>query len=176
MSSEDKYVIPFESLKDGKHEFDYQIESSFFEVLEYSIIEGGDVSVHFELDKKETMMVGKFEMEGTVQTACDRCMDSMDVPVEVSHQVVYQFSDDISEDENLINVPSTAFTIDISSTIYELLTVALPSRTVHEEDECNEEMLDLLDQYEGYEEDFEEEEEEDEEDIDPRWKELRKLK
>jgi uncharacterized metal-binding protein YceD (DUF177 family) len=56
------------------------------------------------------------------------------------------------------------------------MVVALPSRTVHPEDECNEEMLDLLEEYSGYYEDESDEENNDEDDdIDPRWEALKKL-
>jgi len=114
-------------------------------------------------------------MSGTVQKSCDRCTDIMDIPLEVSHQIIYKFGEDESEDENLIVLPVSAFTIDIASTIYELLTVALPPRTIHEEDECNEEMLDLIDKYVDSSESYEDESDDDEEDTDPRWDALKNL-
>lgn len=173
MKSKNEFVIPFEGLKIGKYLYEYQVDTSFFEELDYSIIQGGDIKVNFNLEKKETMMLGQFEMEGTVQLPCDRCNDLMETPITVSHLIIYKFSDeDISEDENLIVLPSSAFTIDITNNIYELLTVALPTRVVHEENECNEEMLDLLYGFEDPEDD----EEDNDEDIDPRWNDLKKLK
>lgn len=173
MSSNKKFIIPFEGLKNGKHSFKFEITTEFFEELAYSIIQGGDVKVDFQLNKKDTMLIGDFEMSGTVQKSCDRCTDSMDIPLEVSHQIIYKFGEEESVDENLIVLPISAFTIDIASTLYELLTVALPQRTVHEEDECNEEMLDLLDKYVDSSESYEDDS--DEEDTDPRWDSLRNL-
>lgn len=172
MISKDEYIIPFEGLKPGVYIYEYHVEDAFFEEFEYSIISGGDINVVFTLEKKETMMLGQFSMSGTIQLPCDRCMDLMDIPISVSDKVVFKFSDEENEDENLIHIASSAFSIDISPIIYELLTVALPSRAVHDEDECNEEMLDLLDQYESYSND----EEDSEEDNDPRWNDLKKLK
>lgn len=173
MSSNKEFIIPFEGLKNGKHSFQFHITGAFFEELAYSIIQGGDIKVDFQLNKKDTMMIGDIEMSGTVQKACDRCTDLMDIPVDVSHQIIYKFGEDESEDENLIVLPVSAFTIDIASTLYEILTVALPSRTVHEEDECNEEMLDLIDKYVDSSEN--QEEDSDEEDTDPRWDALKNL-
>ena len=173
MSSNSEFIIPFEGLKRGKHKFKFCITDAFFEGLTYSIIQGGDIKVDFVLDKKETMMIGQFEMEGTIQKPCDRCTELMDTSISVSHQIIYKISEDESEDENLIVLPMSAFEIDLSSSIYELLTVALPSRTIHNEDECNEEMLDLLDKYidpSGNNNDSEEE------DNDPRWNQLKDLK
>lgn len=175
MASNKEFIIPFEGLKNGKHSFEFNITSAFFEELAYSIIQGGDVKVDFLLNKKDTMLIGDFEMSGTVQKSCDRCTDLMDIPVEVSHRVIYKFGEEESADENLIVLPISAFTIDIASTLYELLTVALPSRTVHKEDECNEEMLDLIDKYVDSSEPDEDDSDDDEDDTDPRWDALKNL-
>lgn len=172
MSSNSEFIIPFEGLKRGKHRFEFHITDTFFEGLTYSIIQGGDIKVDFVLDKKETMMVAQFEMEGTVQKACDRCTELMDNQVSVSHQIIYKFGEEESEDENLIVLPISAFEIDLSTSIYELLTVALPSRTIHNEDECNEEMLDLLDKYVDTSTDNDTEDNNN----DPRWNKLKNLK
>lgn len=173
MSSNDEFIIPFEGLKIGKHKFKFHIKDTFFEGLTYSIIQGGDVQVDFVLDKKETMMVAHFEMDGTVQKPCDRCNELMDNKVNIDHQIIYKFGEETSGDENLIVLPLSAFEIDLSSNIYELLTVALPSRTVHNEDECNEEMLGLLDKY--VDSSLEQNDNEEDE-MDPRWNQLKKLK
>ena len=175
MASKKEFIIPFEGLKNGKHSFEFEITTVFFEELAYSIIQGGDVKVSFHLNKKDTMLIGDFEMLGTVQKNCDRCTNLMDIQVEVSHQVIYKFGEEESEDENLIVLPISAFTIDIASTLYELLTVAMPSRTVHEEDECNEEMLDLIDKYVDSSEPDDDDDSDEEDDTDPRWDALKDL-
>ncbi|RFC55791.1 YceD family protein [Brumimicrobium aurantiacum] len=171
MASNKEYIIPFEGLKNGKHSFEFKITTAFFEELAYSIIQGGDVKVDFQLNKKDTMLIGAFEMSGTIQKPCDRCTELMDIDIDLSHQMIYKFGENESEDENLIVLPSSAFTIDISSTMYELLTVSLPTRNVHDENECNEDMLDLIDKYV----DSSEEEDTDEDEIDPRWNALKNL-
>lgn len=173
MSSVSEFTIPFEGLTYGKHTFTFEITDAFFEELEYSIIKGAEVRVNFVLNKKETMMIGDFEMEGYVTKPCDRCMDLMQIPVEISHQLYYKFGEEDSGDENLIVLPRSAFTLSISSTIYELLTVALPNRTVHAEGDCNEAMLDLIEKYEDSSYTTEDGEEEK---TDPRWNKLKNLK
>ncbi len=46
-----EFLIPFVGLKIGKHLFDFEVGNSFFESMEYSIIEQGNVKVTLELDK-----------------------------------------------------------------------------------------------------------------------------
>ena len=71
--------------------------------------------------------------------------------------------------------------IDIGGQLLEFVTVSLPARVLHEnEDNCNEEMIDLLDDYVINGDDFDEKESsvysENNETMDPRWDALKGLK
>lgn len=146
-SDDKQFIIPFVGLKQGKHEFLFDITDAFFETFEYSIIQQGEVHVNFVLDKKETMMVGEFQLEGIVKTPCGRCNDSMNVPIEGEFRLIYKFGTEEEEDEAIVTVYPEEFEINVKHSILEFMTVLLPPRTVHEEGECNQEMLDYLDQY-----------------------------
>ncbi|MBW7867800.1 MAG: DUF177 domain-containing protein [Brumimicrobium sp.] len=171
MSSNKDFEIPFEGLKLGKHNYEFKITDTFFEELTYSIIEGADVDVAFTLEKKETMLIGEFSIKGIVRKTCDRCTDLMEFPIEIEHKLVYKFDNEMSDDENLINIPSSDHSINIAGMIYELMTVAIPSRTIHEEGECNEEMLSLLKKYVN----SEEKDYPNKGNTDPRWDALKNL-
>lgn len=193
-SDDKQFIIPFVGLKQGKHEFTFDITDTFFETFEYSIIQQGEVHVDFTLDKKETMMVGEFQLDGIVKTPCGRCNDTMDVSIEGSFRLIYKFGTEEEEDETIVTVYPEEFEIDVKHSLLEFMTVLLPSRTVHEEGECNQEMLDYLEEYmvnsidddEEYDdEDFDDSEEDemedenddvDNEDVDPRWAALKNLK
>jgi uncharacterized metal-binding protein YceD (DUF177 family) len=177
-----EYVVPFTGLKLGKHNFEFVLLDEFFEGFEYSIVEGGKVHVDFELEKKETMMIGTFELQGEVKSACDRCNDPCEVHVDGSFRVYYKFDNEPSDDETLIIVYPDEVEIYIAEQLLEFVTVSLPARVLHEDEEdCNEEMIDLLDDYVINPDDSEEEEEseiddENDEITDPRWDALRGLK
>ncbi len=198
-SDDNQFIIPFVGLKQGKHEFTFDITDAFFETFEYSIIQKGDVHINFMLDKKDTMMVGEFQLEGRVKTACDRCNDSIEISIEGEFKLVYKFANEDEEDESIIVIFPEEFEINIKNTLLEFMNVLLPSRSVHDEGECNKEMLDYLNEYivnpldededDFDDEDFDDIDEEDEEieediddeepndgPIDPRWETLRKLK
>lgn len=169
MSVKKEYVIAFEGLKVGKHSFSFQITDAFFEDLEYSLIDKGEVEANIVLEKKETMMTAEIQLTGFIWSDCDRCTEPLKVEVAVDHHLVFKFGESESEDENLVMVNPNEFEIDMGPVFYELLTVSLPNKNIHEEGECNEEMLDLLDKYSGYDK------EDDDDDIDPRWKALKNL-
>lgn len=178
-----EFVIPFIGLKPGIHSFEFEVNDSFFEGLEYSIIHSGDVHVTLELDKKETMLIGDFSIKGKVNTNCDRCNDPVNVVVEGDYQLIYKFGTEPSDDEMLIVIEPDAYEIDVAPNIYELITVSLPTRLIHEGGGCNEEMMDALDEYllnpddedEDWDDDDEDDGEDDDDDIDPRWSALKNL-
>lgn len=196
--SDKEFVIPFVGLKQGVHEFNFEIGNKFFESIEYSIVQKGKVNVKLSLDKKETMLVGDFTLHGTVESTCARCTEPVDSEVEGEFQLVYKFDDKPSEDESLVIIYPEEYEIDVKDSILEFILVSLPSRTVHEEGECNEEITNILSEYQVFElndtsdEDFDEgfdDDDDDEEignedddqdgddgDIDPRWEALKKLK
>jgi uncharacterized protein len=146
-SDDKQFIIPFVGLKQGRHEFQFDVTDTFFETFEYSIIQEGDVHIDFTLDKKDTMMVGEFQLNGHVNTPCARCNDPMEVPIEGDFRLVYKFGTEPAEDESLVIVFPEEFEINIKDSILEFINVLVPARSVHPEGECNEEMLDHLNNY-----------------------------
>ncbi|MES2798641.1 MAG: DUF177 domain-containing protein [Bacteroidota bacterium] len=153
-------MIPFVGLKNGVHDFEFEISDSFFEAYEYSSITSGNVHVQLSLDKKETMLIGVYTIKGTVSTLCDRCNDPINVPVKGSYKLVYKFGNEEELDESLVVLHPDTYEIDAEPAIYEFTTVSLPKRLVHPQGECNEEMMEILSKYSvnGSEEDDDEDE------------------
>ncbi|MCH2229027.1 MAG: DUF177 domain-containing protein [Crocinitomicaceae bacterium] len=183
------YIIPFVGLKIGSHKFEFDITDAFFDNYEYSIIRNGNVKVELNLEKKETMLVGDYTISGVVQSECDRCTDPMDADVSGEYQLIYKFDTEPSDDESLIIVYPEEFELNIADSILELITVSLPLRTIHEEGECNEEMIEQLKEYvlvedvfedksddESFENSEDEDNDDDDQEIDPRWAALKGLK
>jgi uncharacterized protein len=201
VKSKREFIIPFVGLKVGFHDFEFEIRDTFFDELQYSIIQKGEAVVKLKLEKKETMLIGEFSVSGSVFTSCDRCNDPVEVPVKGTFRLIYKFGDEESDDETLIVLPNDTYELDVRQNIYELMTVSLPSRLVHPKGECNEEMIELLQKYSGRneedskddwdnededdwddedEDDWDDEDEddwddEDDEPVDPRWSALKNL-
>lgn len=202
--SSNEFIIQFVGLKIGTHRYEFDIDKSFFEGVENTLIDDANVRVELAFEKKETMMIAEFSLSGTVTTPCDRCNDPMEVSVYGDYRIVYKFGTEVSEDENLIILHPESFELDVSAPIYELLVISLPARRIHPEGECNEEVMDLYNKYivnanepdddddwddedwEGDEDpdsDWEDDEEGDDDDadpdddkpIDPRWSALKNL-
>jgi uncharacterized protein len=163
------FVIHFVGLKLGTHEYDFEIDKTFFEDINYSLIEDGKVHAHVSLQKKETMMICEYTITGTVFTNCDRCNDPVELPINGTYRIVYKFGEELSDDENLIVLHPESFELDIAPQLYEFMCVSLPARILHKPGECNEEMMTLYDSYivnPGEEEDDDDEWDDDDEDWD----------
>ena len=170
MKRKSDYTIPFAGLKMGHHLFDFEIDNAFFEELDYSLIQKGDVHVSIDLEKKETMLIVLFDQKGTVESECNLCTEPVDFKIDNTFQLIYKFGLEEMDDETIIVIHPDNYEVDVAQPIYEFITVSLPQRIVHEEGKCNQEMIDSLNKYLSSKK-----EEPKNDDIDPRWSALKNL-
>ena len=166
------YNIPYTGLKLGKHNFQFDLDSSFFDEFEYSDISSSELKVDIILEKSEVMIVAKMEAKGFVEVVCNRCNDSFNYGLETDSSVIFKYIDEAIEDDMIIGVLPSEHELKMSNPIFQMIVLGLPLSFNHEnEDDCNQEMIELLDGYRYYAEP----EEEIEEEIDPRWEALKNL-
>jgi len=165
------FEIPFAGLKVGTHEYEFDVNDSFFSSLPYSLVEKGLVKVWLDLEKKETMMIAHFECFGHMEQICSRCNEIVLVEVDAELDVIYKFGslEEETNDDNLIMVSYDTYELDVSHQLYEMISLATPARPVHEEGECNEEMVELIAKYQVKETNKKDD------DVDPRWSALKGL-
>lgn len=170
-----QFSIPFTGLKLGAHQFDYELDDSFFNAFEYSLIKSGNLKVNLELDKQETMLLLKFRIIGTLNLDCDKCLSEFSYPVNLYERQIVKFAEDEleSDDEEIISLSRKDSEIDISGPLYEMINVAVPyiKNCEQADKECDQEMIDRLAQLS-----IEMQAEENEQTSDPRWEALNKLK
>jgi len=160
------YNIPFVGLKEGIHNYSFDVDRKFFESFEYSEINQGKVKAEISMDRKERMLIFEFKMNGFVVIPCDRCLENMEYPVKVDTGLIAKFGLEHKEEtEEIIIIPETESHIDISGFIYEYIMLALPLKRVHQDGEaaCDPSVIEQLYQHASQEED-------------PRWAALKDLK
>lgn len=138
------FLIPFTGLKQGKHNYEFEIDKSFFDAIDYSIIHDGSLKGLLELEKKETMLLASFEVEGFITVDCNRCNAPLSIPCSGGYRIIYKFGNEDEEDESIIVIRPDEYQIDVTSPFYELITTQLPLRAVHPEGKCDEEMWELI--------------------------------
>ena len=171
MNSSRAFVVNFGSLPAGEHEFEFHVGDTFFQQFENSIIENGDVDVLVVLEKKEHLLLIDFTMQGTITLPCDRCLEDIELELESHNElIVKQGADKDETSEDVIVISPREYELDLAPFIYEYLTVSLPLRVVHEDEEgrpaCDPEILKELEKHLSH---SDSEEKEDEPATDPRW-------
>ena len=170
-----QFSIPFTGLKLGKHQFEYEIDKSFFDAFEYSLVKDGALKAMVELDKQETMLILHFDIEGTIQLNCDKCLSEFSQTIEIKERQIVKFAEDNleSDDLEIIVLSKKESELDISELIYEFITVAVPYINKCEQvgKECDQEMIATLAKLASGNTEKEEEQSDD-----PRWEALKKLK
>lgn len=166
---------------DGRGEvFHYSLGDSFFEALEGTEVRGGDVKATAEV---RPVTHGCFELlfhvEGTVEVVCDLCLDNMSLPICADGRLIARFGnpqavymEDGAADDDVIVVDEEDGTVDVSWLLYEIVALDIPIRHVHEDGECNQEMVKVLGEHMVAESEMQP----DNRPADPRWSELEKLK
>jgi uncharacterized protein len=97
------YSIPFTGLKLGKHLFEYIITDAFFDEFEYSLVKKANLVCRVEMEKQETMLILDFNISGTIDANCDRCLAQYPQPVDIHEQQIAKFSEEaIDEDDEII--------------------------------------------------------------------------
>jgi len=172
-----QFSIPFTGLKIGKHQFDFEIDNSFFDAFEYSLVKQGELKVNVELDKQETMLLLQIHIAGTIKLDCDKCLSEFNAPINVTERQIVKFAEDDleSDDLEIIMLSKKESSIDIAEILYEFITVSVPYIKICEQNgdgaKCDQEMIDRL-------ESLANPDHEEEKTIggDPRWEALKKLK
>jgi uncharacterized protein len=162
------------NLKNGVHDYHFEIGDSFFNSFENSPVSKGDLEAKVALDKNDNFIKAAFEIEGKIELTCDRSLETFEKYLSVRESVIFKFGDDNKEiSEEIFMITRDTQEIDAAQLIYEFIGLAIPIKKLHprydEEDDTAAEIT-LV---------FSSEDELDSqhpaEDIDPRWEKLKGL-
>lgn len=155
MASKHTYEIAFVGLKQGIHEFVYDVDDKFF-------VEKGDpdftncqAQVKLQLDKKVGFMLLKFEIGGKADITCDRCGNPLAMDIWDEFNVLVKLVENPEEmnaqeeDPDVFYISRTESHIDVADWIYEFVLLSFPLQKMCSNEEmggpqCNKEVLDKL--------------------------------
>jgi len=176
MKVTNEFLIPFIGLKLGKHQFEFQINKTFFDRFDYHEFESCDVKTKIVLEKKSTLLELSFKHSGTVYVPCDLTNEMFDLPIKGKIKVVVQFGEQFNNDnEELLILPHGEHQIDVSQYIYEMIVLSVPLKRIHpgiKDGTLKTETLERLTELSIKEQ---KKENKKEENIDPRWDKLKQL-
>ena len=142
-----EFIIPLNGLTTGQHEYDWKVGKEFFESFENSEILDAELVASVVVEKSGRYLGIDCEVTGDVTVECDRCLDNLQMPIDVEISLSVKYSDEESSDEHhegereVIFVPETDAEFDMSQIIYDYVCLNLPMQRVHEDGECNPDVL-----------------------------------
>ena len=164
------YDIVFSGLKNGKHEFRFEIDKAFFQLFdtEQEFTEP-QIVADILMDKHTTFLEFEIKTTGTVNLVCDISNENFDYPIENEIKVLVKFGEEYDDsEEDVITNPSTDHAFNVVQLIYEDVMLSIPMKKVSPN--LSEEDLHVLEKFSP------KEEVEEEKEVDPRWEALKKLK
>ena len=115
-----EYNIQFVGLEPGNHQFEFEVNDSFFEHFEFSQIQHGKIHVTVDLEKMERMMIFNIGIEGEALVTCDRCTEEFNFPISDTQQLIVKLGAEyMEESEDVVIIPETDYQFDLSTYIYE---------------------------------------------------------
>jgi len=169
-----QYIIRFGGLPVGLHEFEFEVNNTFFHNIENSEIQKADLKVNALLTKQNNLLQMHFDIEGSIGIDCDRCLKNFDYPVDASEDLVIKHGDPNESTDEILVIPEGKEEFDVSQYLYEYIVLALPARRVPCEIDkarfaCDTEVLNKL-------ENLAAEPEEEKQPNNPVWEQLSKIK
>ncbi|MBK8875259.1 MAG: DUF177 domain-containing protein [Bacteroidetes bacterium] len=112
-------------------------------------------------------------MVGSLHMNCDRCLEDFDMPVDTTVVMLVKFGEPgVGETDDIIVISHSDSHLNIAQHIYDYLSLQVPMRVVHPDDEsgnptCDPEFIAKLNEIK--------EESPEDGPVDPRWEALKKL-
>lgn len=130
-------------MKNGHHEFEFEIDSTFFDLFEESEIKEGILIGRVEALKSSTTADIAVRITGEVQVCCDRCLGMFAYPIDCENRLIVKFGHEADEsDPEIITLPKDENELDLSQYFYEFIHLALPIQRIHPDNEKGESTCD----------------------------------
>ena len=169
------FDISFIGLKQGNHEFEYELNDLFFEHFGFNEFCNAEINVQAILTKGSTMMELAVKGKGTVEVNCDLTNEPFKMNINSTLDLVIKFGEEYNdEDDELLVLPHGEYQFNVAQYLYEMTVLSLPQKRIHPGVEDGSLESPLLDKLEDLKPKIVEEKEETNE-SDPRWDALKDL-
>ena len=154
MEPHSSFDIPLEGLKPGVHSYTYTLDSDFFDAFESGLFENAEAEVEAEIERVPGQFNLRFQINGSAEVACDRCLDPIRLPLDGVFDFIIKYNEEGPGDEGeLIYVAPGSESINVAKLMFDSLGLLLPISAYHEmvDESCNPEMLAILARHAGTE-------------------------
>lgn len=169
-----QYIIQFGGLPVGLHDYEFNVNDTFFTKFENSEVQKANIEVNATLTKQNNLLQMHFNITGTIGVDCDRCLKFFDFPIDAEADLVIKHGNPEESTDEILVISEGQEEFDVTHYLYEYIILALPARRVpceidEESFQCDTEMLDKLNNLASRSENESEPE-------NPLWEQLNKIK
>jgi len=126
------YRINIVGLSNKVHTFQFEVENAFFEHYGKGLVSEGSFSVKVELDKHETFLDARFEIQGQARLVCDRSLDPFMHPVRVDKRIMFKYGEVEQEmSDEIVVISRDADSLELGQYIYEFIGLEIPMKKLH---------------------------------------------
>ncbi|MEE1310155.1 MAG: DUF177 domain-containing protein [Bacteroidaceae bacterium] len=156
MGKLDGYKVDLKGMATDTVSYRWQADNDFFSAVQGSEIKQGLLDVALRVKRTSGAYELEFQLQGEVEVTCDRCLESMNQPIDAFCTLRVVMGEDFVDDGDVVVVPEREGFINVAWNIYEFAALQIPLRHVHPDCEALSESSE-------------------EERVDPRWADLKKL-
>jgi uncharacterized metal-binding protein YceD (DUF177 family) len=126
------FEISVLKLKDGKHQYDFELKKDFFEFFNFEDIHDAELKVMLTLNKGSRVIMAKFDIHGTVSLLCDRSLEVFEEKISCEETVAYKYgeTEEVLSDE-LIQITASTQSVNVARQLFEMTVFSLPMKKLH---------------------------------------------
>ena len=133
MSNRREYEIAVVGLKPGIHEYEYQVDDSFFEEFQEQDFKNCQAQIKLFLEKSSSsFMMLRFEIGGSMEVICDRCNSNLPLQLFDEFNITVKMVEnpeemnDQEEDPDVYYIARGESHLDVKDWIYEFINLSIP--------------------------------------------------
>ena len=127
-----QYVINFNGLKEGEHNFEFDLDNKFFEHFDYNDFNSCQIKAGVRVNKKSNLLEFVFSSKGRININCFVSNEPFDYLQEHQIKLVVKFSSElINDNEELVILPVGTSTLNVAQYLFEMIILSLPIKIIH---------------------------------------------
>ena len=127
-----QYVINFTGLKEGEHNFEFDLDNKFFEHFDYNDFNSCQIKAGVRVNKKSNLLELVFSSKGRININCFVSNEPFDYLQEHQIKLVVKFSSElINDNEEFVILPVGTSTLNVAQYLFEMIILSLPIKIIH---------------------------------------------
>ncbi|HCP41802.1 MAG TPA: hypothetical protein DIT65_08395 [Cryomorphaceae bacterium] len=123
------FAVTFSGLKIGYHEFNYNLNDTFFRLFEFSEYSDLKGVAQMKMLKSETVLDLDLSFNGSITAPCDVTNEAFTQELQNSFSMQVKFGEEYSgENDELLILPHGENSFNIAQYLYELVILSIPAK------------------------------------------------